>query len=69
MLALSNLRKNHNYTLTNDGLTSNFVVIDVLSSENYLAKNLDTLDIFELKDLVQFGISKDYNLEEFSSTS
>ena len=66
MLALSNLRKNHNYSLTNDGLTSNFVVLDVLSFDNYLVKNLDTLDIFELRDLVQFGISKDYNLEELS---
>ena len=68
MLALSNLRKNHNYTLTNHGLTSNFVVLDVLSSDNYLVKNLDTLDIFELNDLVQFGISKDYNLEELSDS-
>lgn len=66
MLALSNLRKNHNYTLTNDGLTTRFVVLEVLSTANYLAKNLDTLDVFETKELTQFGTSKDYDLDELS---
>ena len=66
MLALSNLRKNHNYTLTNDGITTTFVVTEVLGTENYKAKNLETLDIFETRELTQYGISKDYNLEELS---
>lgn len=66
MLALSNLRKNHNYTLTNDGITTTFLVIEVLSMENYRVKNLETLDIFETRELTQYGISKDYNLDELS---
>jgi len=68
MLALSNLRKNHNYSLTNDGVTTNFVVLEMLTLENYQVKNLDTLDIFELYELTQFGLSKDYNLEELPFT-
>ena len=65
MLAESNLRKNHKYRLVNYGEETIFEVRDVLSLENYKIKNILSLEVLEFQDLVRYGKSKDYLLEEF----
>jgi len=65
MLAESNLRKNHTYRLINYGEETIFEVRDVLSLENYIIKNILSLELLEFQDLVCYGKSKDFLLEEF----
>jgi hypothetical protein len=64
MLSIENLRKHHQYRLTNYGERTSFVVLEHLSKNNYKVKSLDTLDIFELKNLIAYGLSPDYQLHE-----
>lgn len=66
MLAISNLRKNHSYRIVNFDEELTFTVLDVISDENYLIKTIDSLEIMELKDILQYGVSSSYELDELS---
>ena len=58
------LRVGHRYELTNLGDTVKFIILERLEEFRFLIKNLDTLEVFELDDLVKYGIGKDYSLSE-----
>ncbi len=63
-LALDNLRVGRNYTLVNYGEERKFTVLARLSSGNFKVKDLATLEIYELEELLRWGIGPDYDLEE-----
>lgn len=58
------IRIGHKYRLKNFGNTTEFQVLEKLSESNYLIKDLTTLDQYEFADLIQFGKTNDYLLEE-----
>ena len=64
MLAISNLRKNHSYRIVNFDEELKFTVLDVISDNNYLIKTIDSLEIMELQDILRYGVSADYELDE-----
>jgi hypothetical protein len=64
MLALSNLRKGYRYAVKNHGEYHEFEVIEMLSGDDYLVKDLHTLETYPLSDLVRYGIGKDYDVIE-----
>lgn len=69
MLSVSNLRKNHKYFLENYGEKSYFVVLEILSEDNYLVQSLDSLEKLEFQNLVAYGLSSNYQLHEIEKES
>lgn len=63
-LALDNLRVGRIYRLVNQGEVRTVEVMSRISSENFLIKDLDTLERYTLHELLQWGKGKDYDLEE-----
>lgn len=64
-LGFTSLRVGKKYYLINDRERHDFLVIERLSDINFKLKDLHTLEIYELYDLVKYGKSKDYELWEF----
>lgn len=63
-LALDNIRVGRVYRLVNFGETRLLQVLERLGFENYKVKDLDTLELYELEELLRWGRGKDYDLEE-----
>ncbi len=63
-LALDNLRVGRIYILKNYGEIRQIEVLDRLSRDNFKIKDLATLEIYELEELLRWGIGPDYDLDE-----
>lgn len=63
-LSLDNLRKGKKYRMCNYGEQMNFQVIDIPDENVYLVKDLLTLEKYFLHELLEFGKSKDFDLDE-----
>ncbi|QSE97917.1 hypothetical protein [Fulvivirga lutea] len=58
------IRLGKKYRLQNFGDVYEFEVIQFLQGENFKFKDLSTLEIYEYKDLVEFGKGKDFEIVE-----
>jgi hypothetical protein len=63
-LALDNLRVGRVYRLVNQGEIRKLEIISRISGENFVVKDLDTLELYTLYELLQWGRGKDYDIEE-----
>lgn len=63
-ISFDNLRKGKKYRLRNYGEEFDFQVIDMPEDGVYRVKDLNTLDTFDLNELVKYGKGKDFDLEE-----
>ncbi|GGF30430.1 hypothetical protein [Echinicola rosea] len=63
-IALDNLRVGRVYHLTNYGENRQLEVLERIGRDNFQVKDLDTLEIYELEELLRWGIGKDYDLDE-----
>ncbi|GAB3202080.1 hypothetical protein ABID22_003701 [Pontibacter aydingkolensis] len=63
-ISVDNLRKGKRYRLKNYGEQFDFQVMDMPEEEMYILKDLHTLEIYSLQDLVKYGKGKDFDLEE-----
>ena len=63
-LAFSSMRVGKKYILTNYGDISEFEVMESLGRIDFRLKDLHTLELYRLSDLVKFGKGKDYSLWE-----
>lgn len=63
-ISLDNLRKGKKYKLTNHSETFEFQVTDIPGENEYRIKDLLTLEIYLLSDLLRYGRGKDFDLEE-----
>lgn len=63
-LSFDNLRKGKKYKLRNFGEEIDFQVIDILEENVFLIKDLLTLETYRLHELLEFGKSKDFDLDE-----
>ncbi|MBD8487256.1 hypothetical protein IFO69_00710 [Echinicola sp. CAU 1574] len=63
-IALDNLRVGRLYYLVNYGEKRQLEVLAKLGRDNFQVKDLDTLEIYEMEELLQWGIGKDYDLDE-----
>tara|TARA_B100000809_G_scaffold55257_1_gene51056 strand:+ start:7730 stop:7939 length:210 start_codon:yes stop_codon:yes gene_type:complete len=61
MLCIDNLRKGYTYQITNHREQITFEVID-FTENDYLVKNTTTLEVFNLKEIIQYGLGNDYEL-------
>ncbi len=63
-LALDNLRVGRKYNLRNYGEERQIEVLSRLSGRNFKVKDLVTLEVYELEELLRWGIGPDYDLDE-----
>ncbi|HSI76817.1 MAG TPA: hypothetical protein VK957_13020 [Lunatimonas sp.] len=63
-LALDNIRVGRVYRLTNYGEIRFLQAMERLSGTNFKMKDLDTLEFYELEELLRWGRGKDYDLDE-----
>jgi hypothetical protein len=62
--SIDTLRIGHCYEITNYGEKIRFILMEIIDDDHYMIKNLETLDLFNLFDLVRYGKGKDYDLFE-----
>ena len=58
------LRVGHRYEIINYGEKIRFVLEEIIDDRKYMIKDLETLDVFNLFDLVRYGKGRDYDLFE-----
>lgn len=63
-ISLDNLRVGRKYQLINMGEIRNLEIITRLRGVNFQVKDLDTLELYTLEELLQWGLGKDYDLDE-----
>ena len=51
----------------NMGESRVIVIMDRISGDNFQVKDLDTLELYTLEELLRWGRGKDYELDEYSS--
>ena len=63
-ISLDTIRVGKKYYLQNHGERHDFVILEKLSDKNFKVKNIFTLEIYELNDLLKYGRGNDYDLRE-----
>lgn len=63
-ISMDNLRRGKKYRLTNYGESFEFQVVEMPEEGAYKVKDLNTLDIYLLHDLVKYGKGQDFDLDE-----
>ena len=63
-MSFDNIRVGKRYYLSNYGEESRFEILEALGDENFKVKDLVSMDIYELQDLVKYGTSDDFELLE-----
>ena len=66
-MSFSNRRMRKKYFLTNYGEESRFEVLEWLGADNYKLKDLESLEIYTLDDLIKYGKSGDFDIHEIRS--
>ena len=66
--SIDTLRVGHKYTLTNFGEKVDFELIRIQNEDDYIVKDLYSLEEYNLKVLIDYGKGKDYDLYEIEET-
>ena len=65
-MSFDNIRTGKIYFLRNHGEESTFQVHEVMGNGEFYVKDIHTLEMFYLSDLIKYGIGKDYSFQEVS---
>jgi len=63
-ISLDTLRVGQRYTLTNFGEITDFELLRIEKKDDYIVRDLHSLEVFNLKVLIDYGKGKDYDLYE-----
>lgn len=63
-LSINAMRVGWKYRLRNYDETYEFETLRKIDTENFLLKDIHTLEQYELNDLVRFGKGKDFEIRE-----
>lgn len=63
-ISLDVIRTNKRYRLTNNGDIIEFEVIDIIHDNDFIIKDIHLSETYHLSEFLQYGMGKDYNLEE-----
>lgn len=66
-ISFDTMRVGKKYFLKNFGEKFEFQVQEKKSNDNFLVKDLHTLESYELQDLIKFGKGGDFDLYELDS--
>ena len=64
-LAMNNLRVGQTYYIRNYEEEKKFELMGITPDEKYIAKDIETLEIFDLDEITRYGIGKNYELIEY----
>ncbi|MFC2125960.1 hypothetical protein ACFLU5_14240 [Bacteroidota bacterium] len=64
-LAINSLRVGHKYYVRNYDEVKKFELVQITPEEKYIAKDIETLEIFDMDEITRYGIGKDYELIEY----
>tara|TARA_R110001599_G_scaffold160515_1_gene348301 strand:- start:10545 stop:10751 length:207 start_codon:yes stop_codon:yes gene_type:complete len=65
--SFNNLRVGKKFKLINFSETFEFEVIDILSNGDCCLKDLNTLECYNLFDLIQYGKGNDFDIDELNN--
>ena len=63
-ISFDTIRTGKRYFFRNYGEESKFEVLDIMTDGDFRLKDLMTLEVFLLSDLVRYGKGDDYELQE-----
>ncbi|MFT6867581.1 MAG: hypothetical protein ACJA08_002424 [Cyclobacteriaceae bacterium] len=63
-LAFSSLRVGHRYWLVNFGDFYEFQIVRILYRDDFYLKDLNTLEYYNLSELVKYGKGNDFEIRE-----
>ncbi|UXX78957.1 hypothetical protein N7E81_16510 [Reichenbachiella carrageenanivorans] len=63
-IALDNIRTNKKYVLTNYGEQFEFSVVEIKSDQEFLLKDINTLEHYYMSELIGRGRGKDFSIWE-----
>lgn len=63
-MSIDTLRVGHRYTLNNYGETTEFELVRIENENDYMIRDLNSLEEYNLKVLIEYGKGKDYDLFE-----
>ncbi len=63
-LAFSSMRVGKKYRLINYGEQTDFILSEVLSKNEYKLKDLNSMEVLYMSDLVKYGKGEDFELRE-----
>jgi len=66
-ISIDTLRVGHRYTLTNFGEKIDFELVKIEKIDDYIVRDLYSLEVFNLKILTEYGKGKDYDLLEIEA--
>ena len=64
-LAINSLRVGHVYLIRNYDEEKKFLLVKITPDDRYIAKDFETLEIFDLDEITRYGKGKDYDLIEY----
>ena len=65
-ISIDTIRSGKKYRLVNYGESSDFKIIEIIGNGDFRVKDLYTLEIYLMNDLVKYGYGEDYDLFEIS---
>lgn len=63
-MSIDNIRIGKKYFVRNHGESTSFMVLETSGHDDFKVKDLLTLDIYQFKDLIQYGVGTDFELFE-----
>ncbi|MEQ8470468.1 MAG: hypothetical protein RIC35_04750 [Marinoscillum sp.] len=63
-ISFSSLRAGHKYWLKNFGERFEFEILEVLPSEDFKLKDLNTLESYLMSDLTMYGKGNDFEIRD-----
>ncbi len=63
-LSYSSLRAGKKYWLTNFGDRYEFEILEVLTSQDFKLKDINTLETYQMSELTQYGKGPDFEIRE-----
>ncbi|WP_339607200.1 hypothetical protein [uncultured Roseivirga sp.] len=65
--SFNNLRVGKKFTLINFSERFDFEVIEMFSNGDYRLKDINTLEYYNIFDLIQYGIGGDFDIDELNT--
>lgn len=62
--SFNTLRTGKRYRLVNFGEISEFEIIEILNDDDCVVRSLDTLEKYQLSELIRYGKGEDFDFDE-----
>ena len=63
-LSYSSLRAGKRYWLVNFGEKYEFEILEVINSQDFKLKDINTLETYQMSEIIQYGKGEDFEIRE-----